>query len=453
MTETAQDPRQNIALPARAEYPGARQAWSTVAVVTTLYWLGTLDRQMSVLLVTPIKEHFQLSDVGVSLIHGLAFPLFYMLASLPVGWMVDRFRRRKILFWGALVWASAAVAGGLARSFGQLFAARAGVGAGESTLQPTTFSILADLFPPGRLSLPLSIFVIGGTVGSGMSFILGGELVAWVNSQPPIVLPFAGPLAGWQFALIVTGFPGLLVAGAIFLVPEPPRTHKGLSPHVDANFSALGRQYRKHPRFYLTQSVGFALVMMLVVGLGAWSPAFLSREHGWEIARIGRWLGVSQILSALLGLAFHGAMVDRLFRKGRHDAHMAYFMVMSILAGPLAVAAYLVDNAHLMLLLYSLAYFCIMAYPAIGPAALQITTPPALRGKASSVYMICVNLIGAIGGPLIIAMITDYGFRSEADLGLSMSLFAGVSMLVAAVLFRVGMAPMRRAVASQLSAG
>jgi len=442
----------NNGIPDTNGFPSTGRAWGTALVLTLLYWFGTLDRQMSVLLVTPIKQYLRLSDVQVSLIYGTAFALSYMLASFPVGWLVDRIPRRKILFWGAVIWASAASASGLARSFPQLFGARAVVGAGEATLHPTTFSIMADLFPPGRLALPLTIFVLGSCLGSGMSFVLGGILVGWADSHAPFILPLVGEIVGWQFAFIVTGFPGLLVAAMIFLVPEPMRRASPVVRADNSGFGHLWRCYRRHLPFYVFHALGFGLVMMFVIGLIAWNPAFLTRHHGWDIARIGRWVGFTQIGAAVSGLVLHGWAVDRLFRKGRQDAHMIYFMVMALLACPAAVAAYLVASPYLMLALFTFAYFCIMAYPAIGPAALQIATPPEVRGKISAIYMIVVNLIGTVGGPLTVAMFTDHLFRDEAKLGYSMSLFAGSTMLAAVASFWLGRKPMRIAVAYQHAA-
>ena len=415
-----------------------KRPWATLAVLTILYWFGTLDRQMSALLVTPIKQGLQLSDVQISLIHGLAFALLYMFANVPVGYLLERFARRTLLFVGALIWSSAAVASGLSNNFTQLFVARSMVGAGEAALQPTAFSMLADLFPPGRLSLPLSLFVLGGTLGSGMSFMLGGQIFEWIGRSNLISLPAFGTLAAWQIAFIVTGAPGLLLAFLMFTVPEPSR-HATAS---GASYAELWRLYRRHPRFYIAHGLGFALTMSFVTGLGGWNAAFLGRAFGWNLGQIGVWLGGTQMAAGVIGLAVHGVLADRLYRRGRRDAHLRYFTLMCLIAAPLGIAAYQMDDAWKMLALYNLGYFCLMAYPGIGPAALQIATPPALRGRASAIYLVLINLVGMVLAPLVIAAITDYVFADESRLGDSMSVFAGCTTLMAAALFFWGCAPL-----------
>lgn len=419
--------------------------WQIVAILTLLYFVGTVDRQMAALLVTPIKQDLGLSDVEVSLIQGMAFALAYVVASVPVGWMVDRFSRRAILFGGALVWSTSATASGLAGSFGQLFLARTGVGAGEATLHPTSFSLMADLFRPEKLALPLTLFTLGGVIGSGMSFIVGGGIVAWVESTP-FDLPLLRDLRGWQVAFILTGLPALIIGFAALLIREPAREIRPASSQALPGYGELWRYYRQHLRFFVAHMAGFATIMAFVVGLGGWNPAFLGRAHGWEIGQIGFWLGATQIASGLLGLALHGWLVDRWFGKGRHDAHMRYFAIMSLMAGPLGAMAYMVQSPWLALFLMNAAFFCIMSYPGIGPAALQIATPRALRGKASAIYLVFVNIVGTIGGPLTVALLTDHVFQSEAKLGSSMAIFALGCAMLGSALFAWGMKPMRNTI-------
>ena len=419
-------------------------AWRTVIVLTMLYWFGTLDRQVAALLIPLIKQDLHLTDLQISLIQGLAFGFFFMLASPVMGWLIDRYSRRLVLYGGATAWSICAIGSGLARSFGQLFATRAGVGAFEASINPTAYAMLSEVFPPRKLALPLSIFVLGGNLGSGMSFLLGGAVIAWIAASPPFVLPIVGQLSGWQMAFVITGLPGLLFAPMIWLAAEPSRARAKAA--TVTTFADLWHHFRRHPRFFAMHNFGFALIMAFIVGLQSWNATYLSREYGWPLAAIGFWMGLCQVGFALAGLAFHGWAVDRLFSRGHRDAHLRYFTLMSLLALPCSVGAYLVDSAVGMLILYNLAYFFVMAFASVGPAALQIATPPALRGKASAVYMVVISIIGTIFGPMIVAAFTDLLFRDEAALGWSMALFAALTTGGAAIIFSLGRAPMRRAI-------
>jgi MFS family permease len=429
-------------------FPPAGTGWRAVSVLTILYWFGTLDRQIAALLLPLIKTDLNLTDTQASLIVGLAFGLAFLVMSLPVGWLVDRISRRLLLFCGVLLWSIAAMGSGFSRSFGEIFAARVMVGGSEATINPTAYSMLGDFFPPRKLTLPMSIFTLGGNLGSGVSFMLGGAVIGLVSAAGGIHLPIVGELRGWQAAFLFSGMPGLLLAFLIWVFPEP-RRHRHPGAGARADFGDLGRHYARHPAFYVAMNLGVAMIMAFVVGLQSWNSAYLSRHFGWTLPRIGFWLGLSQIIASLAGLWFHGWVVDRIFSRGRLDAHLSYFATMCVLAFPFGVAAYLVPNAGWAITLYSIAYFLIMAFASIGPAALQIATPSPLRGKASSIYMVVMSLVGTISGPIVVATFTDRLFADETKLGLSMALFAGLTTALAALLCWLGRAPMRRAVTAQ----
>ena len=424
-------------------------AWRSVTILTLLYWFGTLDRQVAALLVPDIKSDLALSDFEVSLIQGMGFGLLYMLMAPLMGWLIDRISRRFILFGCTIGWSISAMCSGLARGFGGLFAARAGVGGFEAALNPTSYAMLGDLFPPRKLALPMSIYVLGGNLGSGMSFLVGGMVIAWIMASPEHVLPLVGHLSGWQMAFVVTGAPGLLLAPLIWLARDPRSASK--QPMARTGFGDLWRHVSQHKAFYLLHHLGFGFIMAIIVGVQSWNSAYLSRQFGWDLASIGYVLGATQLGSALLGLVFHGWAVDKLFGRGRTDAHLAYFLVMTLLCIPALVVAYTAPSAKVMIVCYNLAYFLLMAFASIGPAALQIATPPALRGKASSVYMVFLTILGTMLGPVFVATITDFVFGNEARLGLAMATFAGGCAVLAALAFHFGRAPMRRAVAAAMA--
>ena len=426
----------------------ASGAWRTLVILTILYWFGTLDRQIAALLIPDIKADLGLSDFQVSLIQGLAFGLLYMLMSPLAGWLVDRFSRRMILFGSVLGWSFSAMASGISNTFGTLFGARAGVGGFESALNPTSYSLLSDLFPPKKLALPMSIYVLGGNFGSGMSFLAGGAIIAFVAASPSISLPFVGELAGWQMAFLITGAPGLLLAPLIWFARDPRKVTTTVKKD-ETTFAQLWQHVRSHFRFYILHHLGFGIVMSLIVGLQSWNASYLSRAFGWELSKIGYILGSTQLLAAVAGLIFHGWMVDRMFAKGRHDAHLLYFLVMMVLALPCGAIAYTASTPMVMLIFYNLTYFLVMSFASIGPAALQIATPSRLRGKASASYMVVITIMGTILGPVFVASLTDFVF-SEAEIGKSMAVFAAVSCILAALAFAFGRGPMRRAVASQM---
>ncbi|HEX8418438.1 MAG TPA: MFS transporter, partial [Sphingomonas sp.] len=52
-------------------------AWYVVAVLIVAYTLSYVDRSILTLMVGPIRASLNISDVQLSLLHGLAFAIFY----------------------------------------------------------------------------------------------------------------------------------------------------------------------------------------------------------------------------------------------------------------------------------------------------------------------------------------------------------------------------------------
>src|SRR5262245_10995404 len=111
---------------------------------------------------------------------------------------------------------------GCARSFGELAAARIGVGVGEASAAPAAYSLLSDYFPERRRATALAIYQCGIHLGSGLGLALGGLVVnrwdaAWAGGGAPL------GLRGWQVAFLAAGLPGLLLALAVRRIEEPVR--------------------------------------------------------------------------------------------------------------------------------------------------------------------------------------------------------------------------------------
>jgi MFS family permease len=114
-------------------------AWYVVAVLTLCYVLSFADRQILSLLVGPIKRDLTLSDTRVGLLQGLAFAIFYALAGIPLGRLVDTRNRRNLVVAGVAAWSLFTAVCSLAGTFLTLFLARIGVGVGEAALNPAAF--------------------------------------------------------------------------------------------------------------------------------------------------------------------------------------------------------------------------------------------------------------------------------------------------------------------------
>jgi MFS family permease len=114
-----------------------------------------------------------------------------------------------------------------AKNFWVLFFTRMGVGAGEATPSPAAFSLIADYFPPGRLGVALSLYSMGVYFGSGLAFIVGGEVVQNLARRPELTFPILGTVVSWRSAFLVVGLPGLGFALLVRTIRGGPMFYDG----------------------------------------------------------------------------------------------------------------------------------------------------------------------------------------------------------------------------------
>ena len=174
--------------PTAATPPGKdtslRYAWYVVVVLMLCYTLSFVDRQILSLLVGPIKRDLAISDTRIGVLQGLAFAVFYTLAGLPIGRIVDTYGRRNPIALGIFLWSLMTAACSATKSFWTLFLARIGVGVGEATLSPAAFSLISDYFPKEQRGLAITVYTMGIFIGSGVALAVGGTVVDAVVRMP-----------------------------------------------------------------------------------------------------------------------------------------------------------------------------------------------------------------------------------------------------------------------------
>ena len=365
-------------------------------VVFVLFWvqaLNIVDRHVFGLAIPGIKAEFGLPDWILGGLAGFAFAAFYSVVGIPVARWADRGVRRSIIALSLLLWSAMTAACGLAQNAWQLTLARVLVGVGEAGGSPPTHSLVTDYFPLARRGRAMGLVSMGGSVGIVISLALGG----WIAEH-----------WGWRHMFLWMGIPGVGLALLTQLtLREPPRGRFDLPGQSFAPLS-LRETFaflRSVPAFIHISLAG-SLYSFAGYGGAIWSPVFLQRVHGFNMAEAGLELTLRSALFAIIGVAGGGILGDWLAKRD-----VRWYQWMPALGGlahfPCVVAFLLWPDAQtgLWFLVPSALLGGLWAAP--GHAMVQGLARPQMRATASALMLLLFNLIGFGLGPTVVGLLND----------------------------------------------
>lgn len=395
-----------------------------VAVLIIAYTFSYIDRTILTLMVKPIRASLQISDVQLSLLHGLAFALFYTFMGIPIGRLVDRYRRTYIVAIGVAIWSLATALCGFATTFGMMFAARVLVGIGESTLSPAAYSMLADKFTGKKLVRALAFYQSAIYLGPAIATFFGGVLLGKLE---PLDGAF-GHFEPWQLVFVLVGLPGLLIALLVATLREPARHGAGADVAIPS-FPAVLAHMRRRIGAYGLLILGLCLQSIMWNGTTFWIPEHLKRAYGWTSSEVAWSYGPVIAICGVAGGLTGGWIAGWLRDKGRSDSNVLIGMIAAAGASPFAFAAPLMPTGQLSLGLFGLFLF-MGAMPYGGAAAaFQEITPNRMRGQVSAVYLFWLNLAGIGLGSTLVALATEHLYGGDKGLSAALSTVSGCAAL------------------------
>ena len=401
-------------------WPKPAIAWYAVAVFALVLMFGQLDQGIISLLVLPIERDFGLKDWQISMLTGLAPVLFYAFIGVPLSRLVDTRTRKYVLAVGIGVSAAITAACGLAQNFWQMFICRVAVGGGNAVNGPGSYSMMSDFFPRERLPRAIAVIQIGFILGTGAPLILGAIVIGILANTP--AQEFLGlTIRNWQMVFIGVGLPSLLGALLLLTVPEPAR--RGgmvMDPKTAIPFVQVVGYLFKHWRVYAPMFFGLAMSAVETYGINAWRPTFFIRTYHWTAQEAGQVIGWSSIGASLIGLVV-GASLTQWLGKKNDDANVRVVAIMYTITPIFAILGPLSPNPWIAVFCAAMTALCGLAGAVPQNAALQNITPNAMRGRVTALYLFVFTVIGQGGGPIFIALVTNFIVKDQSAIRWAMS--------------------------------
>ncbi len=369
----------------------ARGAMFALAVLFSMNLLNYVDR-------------YVFAGVGPSIIGELGFTkrqfgflvssfiVAYTIVSPVIGVLADRFDRRKILAFGVALWSVATVGTAFARSYNQMFLARAILGVGEASYGVIAPTLLADFFAPRRRGRAMGIFYLALPVGTAIGYGVAGLMEKFST---------------WPMAFWVVGPPGLILAILGLMMREPGRgaSDGATGPRAAPPRASDYLELLRTPS-YLLNTAGLAAVTFTTGAFGAWIIAYLEYVHRTEHQQKPVF-GVALALAGLTGVGL-GMWLPEKLRNFTPRAYMIWAGCAVLLAIPFGAAGILATK-NLYLSLGLLLAASVMMSSCLGPCnavtANVVAGPKRGMGYAASIFLL--HLFGDIPSPILVGEVAD----------------------------------------------
>lgn len=364
---------------------------ASLIILTGLNMVDYIDRTLLASVLPLVQSALSLSDKQAGYL-APAFMLGYFLTSPIFGYLGDRLPRRWLIAAGVFVWSLGTLLSGHANAFAMLLVFRVLVGFGEASFGTISPSWIADLFPPLRRNLAISVFYLAIPVGSALGYVIGGSIAAH---------------HGWRAAFMVVGYPGLALAFLLFLLREPARgASEPTKAAATAPTSWLGYlTLFRRPR-YVFVVAGYVAQAFAMGGFQFWAPSFLVRVHGMELAAAGRYFGLSLVVTGL-SATFIGGYVSTWWQRKTGVGYAWVLALSAVAAAPIGFAAFTLPNLFAAKCALTAAMFFL--FLSTGPLNTLIleTVPVGMRAAAVAMSIFSIHAFGDLWSPGIVGWLSD----------------------------------------------
>lgn len=343
------------------------------------------------------KAELHLSDPVLGTIQGVSAAIPLVAFSVPIGLLVDRTHRVRLIAAMALLWtlgtALTAVAGGLV----VLFLARMLTGLGTTGALTAALSLCADFCAPAQRGRAMLVVNLGKSLGAAAAFGLSGWLYGrFVDGQVPAWFVLAQPWRSTHLAL------ALLCAACLAplaLLREPERQETEAYPR--APLAVMARELLTRRAFLAPLFAGQIAVVMADVAAGVWVAPVLTRSFHQQPQQFGGWVGAVVFAAGIAGAVVGGMSADRGQRSGKRGGLLAGAVWAAAIGIPAALFPVLPTTAGL-----GLALFLLIACGAVTglviSVALTVYLPNELRGLCIGSFIACAGVLGyGVAPPLV----------------------------------------------------
>ena len=367
--------------------------WFALFALFSMNMLNYIDRYSFFAVGTHIQNELKISNSRFGILSA-SFMIVYTIVSPLMGFLGDRYSRKRLLAAGVGLWSFATVGTAFSYGFSDMFFWRALLGVGEASYGVIAPALLADLFHPKYRGRVIGFYFLALPLGGAVGYGIGGVVADALH---------------WRAAFWVVGLPGIVAAFAALMIRDPGRgaseghVATGEASRPDLNdYLSLFRN-----KTFLLNTAGMAAVTFVTGAYAAWGSTFYQTVRGMTASQAGVTIGGLTALAGLIGI-FMGSWLADLLLKVTKRAYLLTAGLAVMIAIVPGLMAMLEPNLPTSFSLLIVAM--ILMASVLGPCnTTTANVVPANRrssGYALSIFLI--HVFGDILSPILIGFIADF---------------------------------------------
>ena len=381
--------------------PHGRGRAAAIGLITLTVFTGTAARYVLSPMQELVKADLGLGDNQVALLQGMAIALPTALVSIPVGRLVDRTNRTRLLVVLALLCTVGCLLTVVAQGFAAAFAARMLVAVAVVAAQPAALSLVADLTRPEQRGRMITLTALGQAFGGTAAFMLAGVLLAWLPGLVPAGTALTG-LAPWRLVQLAFAVAVAATMVALLWMREPARQERA-GADDDAGLRATLHALWGYRRLLLPLGGGMVSIGMADAAAAIWAVPVLTRTFHQAPADFGPWLGMLNLGCGVAGALIGGLAAD----FGQRGRGQAGALLGGVVGAALSVPAALfpvMPTVGGFAVLFGLLLTCGACVNIAATSAVMVLLPNRLRGMCMSVLVAVIGLVAFGIAPLLVSL-------------------------------------------------
>lgn len=352
--------------------------------------------------VESVKAELGLSDFDLSLVQGVAVAVPLALCGIPVGLLVDRINRMRVLIAMTLLWVVAAVATAWAPSLPLLFCARVLAATAGSAMLTTAVSLASDLSPPEHRGQAMQVINLGKLLGSVAALPVGALLLGLFAATQGLPGWLGTP---WRAAHIALAAFGVALSVILLFLREPARHEVKAGPGAPMRVVLMELWDRR--AWLGPLMLGQVGILMADAAATIWATPLLSRLFGLSPMQFAVWLAGASVAAGVVGSILGGWAADAGLRSGKRGGIMLGAVIASAIAIPAGLFPLLPGPVSFLAAL-TLLLFCGTVASIALMAVIGAGLPNETRGLAFGSFLAVGGLIGFGVTPSLVVIVSGW---------------------------------------------